>query len=516
VANIFQTPELALGIAVGGAAGAAFEPKLEIPKQKAWASNPQRLPDVGLIAALVAGGKVSQANGRDMAARLGFDQGPFDSLTWLSQNRLDFPLMLRLWRRFGAFDGGADATLAQLLDETLAHDQLDWKYHEWLTKLKTAELPSIGDIAYGVVRGLLPAPAYVPVAPPTSGDYVPRFPVIEIDPERLAAAQGFDKKMLQLMVGRSGLSMAPIMAAQALFRSNSAASIAGLPDIQGVAPFNGKPYVGPKDYLLAIAEGDLRTEWADAVRETAREILTAGEYAELELRGYIDKPTRRALTARHGMSEFDSDLLYAVKGRAPSARQVYLGLARGAKWPSTYADVPEPYRSSIERSDIRPEFADIVYHNRFGEPSAFVVRALLRDGAITADRGATILENSGIPPDLSTLVANFYAAAGGTATDPYVTKAQNQLWTTTHRSYVGEMIDPATATTAIEAVGVPASAAPAVLNLWNEERSLIRKQLTPAQVKKAFKDGLYTRQQAVDALLARGYDQADADTLLDE
>jgi hypothetical protein len=35
-------------------------------------------------------------------------------------------------------------------------------------------------------------------------------------------------------------------------------------------------------------------------------------------------------------------------------------------------------------------------------------------------------------------------------------------------------------------------------------------------VKKAYKDGLYTRQQAVDALLARGYDQADADTLLDE
>jgi uncharacterized membrane protein YgcG len=50
----------------------------------------------------------------------------------------------------------------------------------------------------------------------------------------------------------------------------------------------------------------------------------------------------------------------------------------------------------------------------------------------------------------------------------------------------------------------------------DHERSLIRKQLTPAQVKKAYKDGLYTRQQAVDALLARGYDQADADTLLDE
>jgi len=63
---------------------------------------------------------------------------------------------------------------------------------------------------------------------------------------------------------------------------------------------------------------------------------------------------------------------------------------------------------------------------------------------------------------------------------------------------------------------VASSSAPAILSLWNEERALIRKQLTPAQVKKAYKDGLYTLTQATDALLARGYDQADAATLLEE
>jgi hypothetical protein len=203
---------------------------------------------------------------------------------------------------------------------------------------------------------------------------------------------------------------------------------------------------------------------------------------------------------------------------------VYLGLARGAKYPSTYADVPEPYRSAIERSDIRPEFADIVYHNRFGEPSAFVVRALLRDGAITADRGATILENSGIPPDLATLVADFYAGGTAAASDPHVTKAQNQVWTTTHRSYIAEEITDATATAALNAAGVAAATVPSILALWAHERSLVRKQLSPTQIRKALNLGVvnpatgqpWTQADAHAAMLARGYDAADATVFLQE
>src|SRR5205807_958370 len=143
-----------------------------------------------------------------------------------------------------------------------------------------------------------------------------------------------------------------------------------------------------------------------------------------------------------------------------------------------------------DRTDIRPAIATIVYQTRSGEPSAFVARALRRDGAITAARGATILENSGIPPDLATLVANFYSASGGTTADPHLTKAQNQLWTTTHRSYIAGEIENPTATTAIEAAGVSPASAPAVLTLWAHERSLVRKQLSPTQIRKALNEGL--------------------------
>jgi hypothetical protein len=371
--------------------------------------------------------------------------------------------------------------------------KLEPQWDDALRNLRDVRIPG-PDLAYMVVRGVVPDGGTLPSSLPTRADNLSLPPQLGIDTILEASKTGWDATRFAGLVARSGLAMAPGLAAQARFRQ----------------------ILTQNDYELTIARGDLFPAYSDPMLEVSRQIPTAGEAVQYQLRGFTDRAGRLALTRLHGMTDANSDVLYDVAGRAPSARQVYLGLARGAKYPSTYADVPEPYRAAIMRSDIRPEFADIVFHNRFGEPSANVVRALLRDGAITAARGATILENSGIPPDLSTLVADFYANSGGTASDPHVTKAQNQLWTTAHRSYVGEMIDNPTATAAITAAGATATAAPQILTLWAHERSLIRKQLTPAQIKKALGDGIFTQQQAMTELLARGYNQADATVLLEE
>jgi hypothetical protein len=359
----------------------------------------------------------------------------------------------------------------------------------------------IGDIAMAIVRGILPAPSYVPVPPPTHGDKVPRYPQVQIDPEALAAKLGYSPEMLEIMVGRSGLSMAPIMAANALFRG----------------------IIGPDDYLLAIAEGDLRTEWADPVRETARQILTSGEYSEAELRGYIDTATRRANTAKHGMSQADSDLLHLIQGRPLAVHQVTTGLARGGLYGGLYTDVPEPYQAAIRESNIKEPWARLAYANRYSYPSAFVVRALLTDGALTQAEGEQIFLDVGWTPELAHKVAVHYAPKATTSADPHINKAVNQLWTTLHRSYVSEETDDTTATTTLGTIGVDPAAVPAVLSLWQAERDLIRKQLSAAQVKKAYAEQVinpatgtaWTQTDAIDALVQRGYSVNDATTLLE-
>lgn len=472
MANPLELPSLVAGTAIGGAAAAAFAPAIERPRQDAWSAAPNRLPDVGLLAALVAGGKIELKSAQSMAARLGYDTGPFDSLVWLAQNRLDFPLMLRLWRLFPNYTAPSGDSIDSLVTRTLAHEQLDWNYHDLLTKLKDAERPGIGDIAYSVVRGYLPTNINLPVAPPSGSDYVPRFPQSKTLAEDLAAHIGFDKDMLQLMVARSGLSMAPVMAANALFRTDAKARIDALLPIDGHGTSWLQNTVGQQDYELAISEGDLRTEWAHAVRETARQILTAGEYAELELRGFIGPNERRALTSQHGMRDADSDMLYDVLGRAPAVHAITTGLARGATYPSDYSNIPEPYKSAIQRSNIRPEFAEIVYHDRYSYPSAFVLRSLAQAGDLGGQAEVEqVLLEIGWKPSFATQVSTAWTTKGPAA-DPHVAKAQGQLWTTTHALHKKGTITDAQATAALPYAGVSAAAIPEVLRIWDVENTL--------------------------------------------
>lgn len=492
MAGIGSTPSLVVGIAAGAAASAALEPALEIPKQNAWQSAPNRVLEPELLARLVAQGGVDLGTAHTLALKSGHSNANLDALAYLSQTVPGFAEAMHLWR-LGFIN-------SDLMTHALIKAGLDERYVQPILNTKIEELIGLGDIAYAVVRGILPAPAYVPVAPPAHGDKVPRFPQVNIDPEALAAKIGYSPEALQVMVGRSGLSMAPGMAAQAEFRK----------------------IIGPNDFLMAIAEGDLRTEWADAVREVSREILTAGQYAELQLRGFLDAPTRRSLTAQHGMSDADSDLLYDVQGRAPSIRQTFIGMQRGATYDGTAQTIPSPYLEAAQRSNLRPEWFSVAYENRYSLPSAFVVRALLTDGAIDETRGQTILEHSGWPSDLAQLVAAHYAAKAGAGTSSDVGKAQTHLWTTTHTAYKNGEIDAAEVTKNLATLGIPAADQTQIMSLWNAERDTFRKQLTPTQIKKAYKGAVtnpatgvaWTLDDALAALIARGYSPNDAHTFL--
>jgi hypothetical protein len=103
-----------------------------------------------------------------------------------------------------------------------------------------------------------------------------------------------------------------------------------------------------------------------------------------------------------------------------------------------------------------------------------------------------------------------------------VTKARTQFWTTTHRSFVAGETDDAEARDNLNVLGLDQEARDSVMELWTFERDTTRKQLTPAQVKKAFAKGVvnavtgqpWTEEEALEALLTRGYSLTDADTFL--
>ena len=142
-----------------------------------------------------------------------------------------------------------------------------------------------------------------------------------------------------------------------------------------------------------------------------REILTANQYAELELRGFLSREERLAETAKHGMSQRDSDLLYDVLGRAIAVHALVTGEARGGTFDGPIGNIPAAFLSAMRRSNIRPEFYNLAYANRYNYPSAFVTRALLQGGAISEAEGEQIFLDVGWKPELARKVAAHYATA---------------------------------------------------------------------------------------------------------
>ena len=488
-----SAPGIIVGVGVGAAASAALEPAIEVPRQSAWAANPNRVLDAGLMARLVAQGGVVLEVGRASALREGYSADKFDHLVYLAQTVPGIGEATALWRRGLMSDA--------LFQHVLTKEGLDTRYVAGIVGNKIAEPLSPADLAFAVVRGLVPDDGILPVGPPTSGTSVPRFPVFSIDPVAEAEQSGMNRERFSVLVGRSGLSLAPGLAAQAYFREA----------------------INLQDFYLAVAEGDIRNEWRDALLAASRQILTSGEYAELELRGFLTADERRAFTARHGMSAEDSDRLYDVLGRSVNVHQVLIGERRGGSFQGPSDQIPPAYLQSLQRGNLRPEYYNLAYAARETYPSYFVTRALLQGKVITPDRGRQLFFGLGWPADVAEAAASFYGGGATATADPHVAKAQTQLWTATHRAYIGGEIDDAEAGSALSAAGVAAAAIPEVLNLWGVERQLQSKTLTPAQIKKAWQEPVtnpatgapWTRDEALAALVALGYSANDANTFLE-
>jgi hypothetical protein len=395
-----------MGAALGTAASVAFEPAFEPARQDAWSQNDFRVLDPSLYASLVAQGAIDLATGANLSQLSGFNASRFDSLVYLAQRAPTHSEAQDLRRR--------GRITADQLRHTFAKEQIEEQYWDALAELVDDRL-SAQAVALGIIRSMLPDPGFFPVKLDTTGGVVPAYPVSAIDPVTEAAASGFDEERLRVMVGSIGRPPGPNELARAVFRK-----LIELPD------FN-----------RGILEGDTRPEWAQTFLDVSREILTANQYAELELRGFFDTPTRRTKTAQHGMSEADSDSLVDLLGRSISVHQVTTGLARGGVYPGSYTKVPEPFKSAIQRSNIREEWAELDYANRYTYPTGFQIKAEATAGDLSETDTEQLLLELGWAPKWAAFFAKAWTAAtGGAKVDPYTKKAQGQLWTALHKAYV--------------------------------------------------------------------------------
>jgi hypothetical protein len=450
VAVLGSTPGIIVGVGVGGAVAAALEPAFEVPKQEAWARNANKILDAELLARLVAQGGIALGDpgapapgtAYEDALRDGFAADKLEALIYLAQSVPGVGEALRVLRR--------DPKFAGLFAHSLVKQGIDQRYHAGLTDLQHEKL-DYAVLANAIVRGIVKAPFDLPYTPPTRTGNVAAFPTSDIDAALEVAAGGFDVSRLFVATAIAGRPMGPEAAASATFRG----------------------ILTDDDYLRAILEGDVRGEWAEAIFEHARAIPQVSDYINAEIRGWITTKERNDGIARHGMSPADGDLLFERTGRPATGHQVHIGWARGGTNTAAGTTEREVFNKAIRESDIRPEWTDLLWAGRYTYPPFFALRALMQGGALSAAEGEQILLYEGWEPGFAKLVAEFFTKGTAAAkTNPYVVKAQGQLWTEAHKAFVKDgtprsIIEPLLTT--LVADGADRDA---IFQLWTDERAI--------------------------------------------
>lgn len=436
MANVWSTLEGGVvGVAVGTAGATVAAPAFEPARQQAWQKSQSRILELRDLAALVSQALQSVDEVLDDAERNGYHKDQLLAAIQLALKAPPYPEVLDLWRR-NATRPPDEQISEQQVDHALAKAGIEYQYWPALKELINARL-SAQELALAVVRGLIPDPGILPVAPPAGEGKVPKFPSFNIDTLAEALSSGFDKERFSVLVGTMGRPMSVNEAARATFRQ----------------------IIERVDFDRAIAEGDIRNEWRDPLFDVAREILSATQYAESHLRGYTpDLATMYQNMAKHGMSQEDANLLFLNQGRPLAIHQITTGLARGGVYDGPTDQIPPVFLDAVRQSNIKPPYYNLDYANRYTYPSGFQIRSEAMKGELTLADTEQILLEIGWSPKW----AAFFAAK----------------WT-------GQ---------------TPAAKV---------------KQLTDAEIRRAFHRAAITEQDALARLEAHGYTAADARIYLD-
>ena len=482
----------AVSFAFGLAVAPLLAPVLEEVRHAAWERHPSKLPDVGSLVEGVAQGQIDETTAKDWAKKEGFDTGPWDAMVEAASVGPPLEAAQEARRR-----GVLSPESLHTVYKRHAIEEVWWPALDRL-------IPDVldpGQLAAAIHRGLIPDPGLLKGEQPSPPFNVEAYPVYPIDAAQEAQASGFDMERLGVLVGLQGLPMGTHEAALAFFRG----------------------IITHGDYIRAFNESNSRNEWAEAVLEQARQIPTARDFFENALRGYHDLAWAQEQAKRHGMSEADALVIYQNQGRPMNVHQITTALSRGGTFNPEPGEITDPYLAAIVEGNLKPAYYDLALANRYTLPSPFAMRQLAQSGVWSEAKTAQRLKDLGWPPDDADEVAKAWAGGTAAKADTHLGKAQTQLWTTTHRSYIAGESDDATATAALAAAGVQPATVPQVLTIWQHERELVRKQLTPAQIKKAYNKAeinpatgaVWTRDEAMAELIQRGYNSNDAASLLD-
>jgi hypothetical protein len=467
VANIFsrflgRTASEGAAFSLGHATGPVLVPAVELLRQEAWRRTDVAALDPMSLAQGVAEGQIERTWAQEEAQRSGINFERFDRLVQVFDSGPGVGQAYRLWRRGVLTEAGFRRALKRAALED-----------EWIDALVAArdELLTPDQLANARQQGFVSEPRQ------------------KAESER----QGVTDDRAEILFELAGLPPGAMDGLTMLRRG----------------------IIDEATYRQIVREGHTKVKYTDDLLALREHILTATDAANLWLKGWISEAEAKRIGALNGYDAATMDRLYENRGRPATVRQAHIGYARGGRLPGAASEDATLDRA-IKESNIRSEWADILKAQRYTYPSAFVLRALASDGTFSPALTEQILVESGWKPEWSKLAAQKWAqgaGAGGTA-QKWADRARTRLFTAAHQEFLDESITEARARTILGEIGVGSGEQDAVIRLWEAELGITRRELSPADIRKAYKKGAYTQEQAISELIERHMSPDDADTYL--
>lgn len=507
---ISEATAFAAGIAIGPVLG----PPVQALQNTTWAAYPDKPVPVGVLAEGVAQGQIPQDQAQTWASNQGFGPTQFKAMVDAANVGPGSGYAFDLWRRGVIDQAGFERALLRLGIE-----------QEWITDLVQIHdtLLSSAELANLQQQGF-------------------------VTPERAnqeGGLQGVTAERQQLRFEAAGLP--PGVA-------------------QGLEMWR-RGIIDQATFDDIVREGHTKTKYTQPLEQLKTHVLSALEYVEARVRGYLTNAELYAGGALTGWDQPSLDLLHKTHGRPLSWHQVWIGLARGGKRLDPTADmsaastgIDPDFFAALQQSNIQQQWYDLAWSQRYTYPAAFVLRTLATSGDLTQAETEQILLYEGWEPTLAAKVSAKWS--GGTTTtaaqkkqtlshltDEYLSGALSRAALTTALTALGYTAQQATdeinlaefnaskavrtkATTAIgkryialqlsegeartdmAALGWPTGAIDKYIAGWNAERDDEGTTLTQAQVLKAYNKSQLSQPDALARLTVLGLSAPDATVIL--
>lgn len=305
------------------------------------------------------------------------------------------------------------------------------------------------------------------------------------------------------------------------------------------------------DVDRAIVQGPIRNEWIPVIKALFQEPLPVTEAAAAVTQGHLTEEQGRTKAALSGISPEDFAVIVDNSGIPPGLQfadeafnrglltdEQYTAMFLESRIKNKYIELMKAMRENLPPADtarmayrlgvadrewavgilaghgfsrtnaeIMLNLEDARHHESTKDLSRAQILELYEDGVITVEQATDLLGRAGFD-DIE--VGWMIGMADVRVSRRFV----NALTTRVRAAYVAGNLDAEHAATTLDQAGVSGTQRDQLLAIWDLEKEVLSRQLTPAQVVSAVKKGFLDRGEGKDRLVSFGYTEGDAEILI--